>query len=358
MEEIEEQYLDPSDPMEAAEAAGLYYVMNGESGFTRQKQEDVFIYLDSAGRQVTSPKQLERFKALVIPPAWTEVWICRRPNGHIQVTGRDAKGRKQYRYHPDWSQIRSRTKFNRIVQFGEALPAIRAQVDEDLRRQGLPHEKVTALVIRLLEQTLIRVGNQEYALQNNSYGLTTLLDDHVTIEGSRVMMEFTGKRGKAFEVDLQSRRLARLVKRCQELPGQRLFQYLDENGQCCQSLTSGDVNEYLRGVTGQDFSAKDFRTWGGTVTAAVELYQLGMPADEKAAEKHIVQVVKRVAETLGNTPTICRNYYIHPGILDAYRDGSLFKSMAEALQQTEVSDDNGLTHIERATLSIFRNQID
>ncbi len=349
--------LSATDPVEAAEAAGLYYVMDGEPGFTRRRHGRGFVYLDAKGKRITSKRQLERIKALVIPPAWNHVWICARANGHIQATGRDKKGRKQYRYHPEWSTIRNQTKFNRMALFGEALPAIREKVNSDLRRQKLTHEKVVALVVRLLEKTLIRVGNQEYARKNNSYGLTTLLDDHITVNGSRLTMSFVGKRGKYFEVDLHDRRLSRLVKRCQDLPGQRLFQYLDENGECCQMITSEDVNAYLKEITGQEFSAKDFRTWGGTVLAATELYLLGSVTEAKEADKQIVQVVKTVSKALGNTPAVCRKYYIHPGVLDAYRDGSLFEKMGAGLQQTLEPAEVGLTVQEQAVLYLLRDFI-
>lgn len=352
----EEEDLLPADPVEAAEVAGLYYVMDGEPGFRREHQGDTFVYLNRTGKPITSPKLLARVKGLVIPPAWTDVWICSRENGHIQATGRDKKGRKQYRYHEAWSSIRSQTKFNRIVAFGEALPGIRERVNTNLRLQKLSHEKVVALVVRLLEITLIRVGNQEYARKNSSYGLTTLLDDHISVNGSHMVMKFVGKRGKHFEIDLRDRRLSGLVKRCQDLPGQRLFQYVDENGECCQSVTSGDVNNYLRNATGQEFSAKDFRTWGGTVTAAVILYQQGPAEDEKKAEKQIAQAVKQVSQVLGNTPTICRKYYIHTGILDAYRDGSLFAVMSQTLQQAQEPEETGLTLDEQAVLRLLRMQ--
>jgi DNA topoisomerase I len=361
LEEAFESPLSPTDPIDAAEAAGLRYIMEGEPGYTRKRKGRGFIYLDPKGKQVTNPQLIARFKALVIPPAWSDVWICRRQNGHIQVTGRDVKGRKQYRYHADWNEIRSQTKFGRMSLFGQHLPAIRARVTADLRRTRLSHEKVTALVVRLLEQTLIRVGNQEYARQNQSYGLTTLLDDHITVNGSRVSLEFTGKRGKQFEIEMRNRSLAQLVKRCQDLPGQRLFQYLDENGECCQAISSGDVNTYLRETTGQDFTAKDFRTWGGTVLAAMALFQRGPAESERNADKQIVQVIKEVAAALNNTPTICRKYYIHPGILAAYRDGSLFTSMTQALhagaaQEIEDPDQSQLTVEEQAVLQLIRQQ--
>ena len=327
LEEIAEA-LPPTDPYEAAETAGLYYVEEDEPGYTRKRQGRGFTYLDWKGRRVTDARLRKRFEALVIPPAWKNVWICRKRNGHIQATGRDAKGRKQYIYHPEWDALRNLTKFSRMILFGDALPGIRVRVAADLRRHKLDREKVLALVVRLLEETMIRIGNQEYARKNSSYGLTTFLDDHASIHGSHLTFAFVGKSGKEHEIDVHSRRLANLVRRCQDLPGQRLFQYLDENGECCQVVSSSDVNDYLREITGMDFSAKDFRTWGGTVLAATELDALGPVENEKQADKQIVQAVKHVAEALGNTPATCRKYYIHPGILDAYRDGSLFTVMA------------------------------
>lgn len=350
-EQEEEELYPPINPVEAAEAAGLHYVSDGEPGYTRKKRGKHFLYFDLKGKPITSAKTLERIKALVIPPAWEHVWISPKANGHIQATGRDKKGRKQYRYHPQWSEIRSLTKFGRLVEFGEALPKIRVQVDEDLRRTKLTHEKVTALVVRLLEQTMIRVGNAEYARKNNSYGLTTLLNDHITIEGSRVMMDFIGKKGKHYTIGFQDRRLANLVKRCQDLPGQQLFSYLDENGQCCQTVTSDDVNRYLRQITGEDFSAKDFRTWGGTLFAAIDLYQRGPAKDEKAADKQITQVIKEVSAALGNTPTVCRKYYVHPGVLDAYRDGRLFELLGSKLAK---APEDGLAVEEQALLELLR----
>lgn len=364
MEQIEKEQdpfegLEPfgqeaASPAEAAEAAGLYYVEDGEPGYRRRRQGRGFIYLDPEGGRVTEAELLQRFASLVIPPAWTEVWICTDERGHIQATGRDAKGRKQYRYHPDWDARSNLAKFNRMISFGDSLPFIRSRVDKDLGRPRLDRQRVVALVIRLLEETLIRIGNPEYERTNNSYGLTTLLDDHIEVRGSRVSFGFVGKSGKQHEIGIQNRRLANLVKRCQELPGQRLFQYLDEEGVCCQSVTSGDVNNYLRETTGQEFTAKDFRTWGGAVAAAGELHQLGRPTDEKQAEKQIVQVVKQVAAALGNTPATCRKYYIHPGVLLAYQDGSLFDAFEEARQRHDA--DAWLTQDETALSLLLKKR--
>ena len=247
-------------PAESAQAAGLRYVSDDRPGIRRKRRGKGFTYVDPCGSTVRDPKALARIRSLAVPPAWTEVWICAQPTGHLQATGRDARGRKQYRYHPEWRAVRDETKFGRMTLFGEALPALRARAAEDLGRRGLPREKVLAAVVKLLETTLIRVGNREYARQNGSFGLTTLCDGNVDIQGSRLRFEFRGKSGKEHMVEIHDRRLARVVKRCRDLPGQTLFQYLDDDG-LRQSITSGDVNAYLREITGQDFTAKDFRTW-------------------------------------------------------------------------------------------------
>jgi DNA topoisomerase-1 len=283
----------------------------------------------SDGTPVRDPEVLARVQSLVIPPAWTEVWICAAPSGHIQATGRDEKGRKQYIYHPDWAQARDLAKYNRLLPFAEALPALRAQVDADLRGRLLTWNKVAALAVDLLDKTRIRIGNPEYQRQNESYGLTTLQDEHVEISGDKVTFAFQGKSGKEHTVELRDRRLARLVRQCQELPGQELFQYLDDD-KVQHTLRSNDVNQYLRDVTGQDFTAKDFRTWGGTVTTTRALYEAG-PAETKAERKRkVTQAVKAAARALGNTVSVCRKYYIHPAVLTAYADGDLFTVMGKA----------------------------
>jgi len=353
---VEENLLN-TDPEESAKLAGLYYVSDEEPGFQRKRRGRGFTYIDPGGRCVNDPKLRARFEALVIPPAWTDVWICADPNGHIQVTGRDDQGRKQYIYHPRWGEIRNLTKFHRLIPFGEALPAIRANVVEDLRKHSLSRQKVVALVIRLLEETLIRIGNREYARNNETYGLTTLRDDHIQVSGSKIIFVFKGKSGKQHEVDLKSKRLAELVKQCQELPGQELFQYLDEAG-AYHPINSQDVNDYLREITGQDFTAKDFRTWGGTVLAAAELYQQGPVESETANKKVIVQAVKAVAEALGNTPAICRDYYIHPAIIDAYLNRSLFTAMEEAAQEVTSNEATyDLSTEEKAVMILSRQAL-
>lgn len=342
------------DPVESAEAAGLLYFMDDEPGIRRRRRGKGFTYTDPQGRTVKDPKVLERIRKLAIPPAWTDVWICPRPNGHLQATGRDARGRKQYRYHPDWRQVRDETKFGRMMVFGEALPTIRERVERDLSQRGLPREKVLAAVVKLLETTLIRIGNKEYARQNNSFGLTTLRDRHVDIEGSKLRFEFRGKSGQEHSVEIQDRRLARIVKQCRDLPGQKLFQYLDSEG-LRQSVSSEDVNSYLRETTGEDFTAKDFRTWGGTVLALSVLLELGPCESEKEASKAVVETVKRVSAELGNRPAVCRKFYVHPMVLQSYLEGSLI----DALEQTtdglpEDDDPTGLRRLEAQVLSLLQ----
>jgi DNA topoisomerase-1 len=321
------------DPEESAKAAGLRYVSDDMPGIRRRKRGKGFTYLDAKGSPVADARTLERIRKLAIPPAWTGVWICTTANGHLQATGRDARGRKQYRYHAEWRSVRDETKFGRMIAFGEALPKIRERVESDLSLRGLPREKVVATVVRLLETTLIRIGNREYARHNGSFGLTTLRDGHVDIEGSKLRFEFRGKSGKDHFVEIQDRRVARIVKQCRDLPGQTLFQYLDEAGER-QKITSEDVNAWLRETTGEDFTAKDFRTWGGTVLALSALLEIGACESEKEANKAVVETVKRVAEELGNRPAICRKYYIHPVVIDTFVAGEL-GGEAEGLQELE-----------------------
>ncbi len=317
-----------ADPVESAEAIGLQYVCDDIPGIQRQRVGDGFRYLDPNGKQIKDEKEIRRIESLGIPPAWEQVWICPLANGHLQATGRDAKGRKQYRYHTEWRQIRDQTKFTRMIAFSEALPTLRERIEHDLAVPGLPREKVLATVVRLMELTRIRVGNEEYAKTNKSFGLTTMRDRHVDVSGSTIHFKFRGKSGVKHDIEITDRRLARIVKRCQDIPGQELFQYIDENGDR-QSIDSGAVNAYLREITGQDFTAKDFRTWAGTVLAALELQEIGAAESATATKKALVQAVKTVAEYLGNRPATCRKYYVHPAILDAYESGTLLEIMAE-----------------------------
>jgi DNA topoisomerase-1 len=306
------------DPGEAADAAQLRYVSDARPGIVRVRHGRSFGYMGADGEPVEDLPTLRRIRSLAIPPAWTEVWICPVANGHIQAVGRDARGRKQYRYHARWRAVRDEAKFERVIQFGRALPGIRERVEKDLSRSGLPREKVLASVVRLLETTLIRVGNAEYARENRSYGLTTLRARHVTVEGARLRFEFRGKGGKQHTVDVSDRRLAGVVRRCQDLPGHELFQYLDENGQR-QAIDSADVNAYLREIAGEEFTAKDFRTWGGTVLAALALAE---PTEEGDTRRRLTAAITEVAARLGNTPTICRRCYIHPDVVAAHIDDS------------------------------------
>ncbi len=311
-----------------AAMAHLCYVSDEEPGYTRKAWGRGFTYLDAEGNTVKDPALRERFQALVIPPAWIEVWICAAPDGHIQATGRDDKGRKQYIYHERWAEMRDEVKFSHLVAFGEALPALRAQVEEDLRGRALTLTKMTALVVRLLDETRLRIGNTAYAEANNSYGLTTLHNEHTDVNGSEVTFHFPGKGGKLQEVTVRDRHLARLVKKCQELPGQMLFQYKNGDG-LYQTVTSTDVNLYLQEKMGQAFTAKAFRTWGATVAAASHLASLPPPESDKETQKNIIAAVKHAAAVLGNTPTVCRQYYIHPAILQAYETGAFVDAAAD-----------------------------
>ncbi|WP_372785486.1 DNA topoisomerase IB [Phenylobacterium sp.] len=309
-------------PAEEMKAAGLTYVSDLDAGIRRRKAFHGFNYVDADGKPVTGEPTLDRIRKLAIPPAWTEVWIAPTERGHIQATGRDVKGRKQYRYHERWREARDGGKYDRLIAFGRALPKLRTRVDRDLARRGLPREKVLAAVVRVMEITLVRVGNEEYAKTNKSFGLTTLRDRHAKVGAEKAVFEFRGKSGKMHTTGFSDRRLARIVKACQDLPGQRLFQYLDEDGQR-HTVESADVNAYLREVLGDDFSAKDFRTWAGTLAAARALVTLPECAGEGGAKKNVATCVKAVAGVLGNTPAVCRKAYIHPVVLEAYEAGAL-----------------------------------
>jgi DNA topoisomerase I len=320
-------------PMEteatAARAAGLRYVSDLKAGIQRREVKGGFRYVDVDGRAVRDRETLGRIRRLAIPPAWTEVWICPREDGHIQATGRDAKGRKQYRYHSRWRDVRDESKYERVLAFGESLGRIRRRVAADLRKRELGREKVLAAVVRLLETTLIRVGNDEYATHNGSYGLTTLRNRHAKVNGGTITFEFKGKSGKRHSVDLRDPRLAALVKRCQELPGQELFGYFDADG-AIRDVTSEDVNGYLREAAGEEFSAKDFRTWAGTVLAAIALREFENFDTQRQAKRNVVQAIEAVAKMLGNTPTICRRCYVHPAILDSYFAGQTIATLKQS----------------------------
>jgi DNA topoisomerase I len=305
---------------ESARGAGLRYVTDSLPGIRRRRAGTGWAYYRPDGARITDPAERRRLNALAIPPAWTDVWICPDPRGHLQATARDARGRKQYRYHPGYRAAREASKFRRMLQFAEVLPLLREHIERDLRARGLPRRKVLATVVRLLDRTQIRVGNDEYARANRSFGLTTLRDRHVEVRGARLRFTFRGKSGVPHTVDFTDRRVARIVQQCQDLPGQELFQYLDEDGRR-QAVSSDDVNAYLRAATGRDVTAKDFRTWAGTVSAATELRRLGPAGNARVVQRRIVQAIDTVAARLGNTRTVCRQYYVHPGVLDAYLDG-------------------------------------
>jgi len=312
----------PSDPLASAKSAGLRYVTDCHPGIRRARGRAGFRYTRAGGRLVRNAADLARIRTLAIPPAWTDVWICSDPKGHLQATGRDARGRKQYRYHPGWRVCRDQTKFDRMQAFAAALAAIRTRTAADLARTGLPRRKVLATVVQLLEKSLIRVGNDEYAKTNRSFGLTTLRDQHVDVKGSTLRFEFRGKSGKRHLVDINDRRIARVVKQCRDLPGQELFQYIDGDGRR-QDVDSADVNAYLREITGEDFTAKDFRTWSGTVLAATALREFDKAGSPAQAKRNVLKAIEAVAGVLGNTPAVCRKSYIHPAILDSYMDGSM-----------------------------------
>jgi DNA topoisomerase-1 len=315
------------DPTVAAKRAALRYVNDSMPGITRHNARNGFDYRLPDGSLVRDIATLKRIRALAIPPAWTDVWICRDPNGHLQATGRDQRGRKQYRYHARWREVRDEAKYGKLLIFARVLPLIRARVEEDLKRPGLQRERVLAAVVRLMQLTLFRVGNSEYAKSNKSYGLTTLRDRHVRVEGSHIHLSFRGKSGNRYESDIDDRRLARIVKGCRDLPGYELFQYLDDEGNQ-HVVGSEEVNAYLREITGEEITAKDFRTWAGTHLAAEALRGFRHLDTESKRKKAIVRAVEKVARHLGNTPAVCRRCYIHPAILDGYVDGTLLEALA------------------------------
>ena len=345
--------LDEDDPVALARLAGLRYVDGEEPGIRRRRCGRGFTYLGADGETVRDPGVRRRIEELVIPPAWTDVWICRSPKGHVQATGRDDKGRKQYRYHEQWRAVRDANKFAQMVPFAEALPRLRRRIRRDLALDGLPREKVLAALVRLLEQTRVRVGNEEYAKSNGSYGLTTLHDEHVEIARDELRFEFAGKGGKVQQVELRDARLAEIVEDCQEIEGSELFQYLDADGGR-HSVDSGDVNRYLGDAMGEQFTAKDFRTWIGTVGAVEVLVEMGQAVDERSCEKNVVACIQRVAEALRNTPAVCREFYVHPAVLQAYEAGRLAE-LAESVRAAEPEGgERELRQAERVTLAVLR----
>ncbi len=335
--------------------AKLRFVSDASPGIRRVRNGRGFRYLDADNRPVRKRETLSRIRSLVIPPAWTDVWICPYANGHIQAIGRDSRGRKQYRYHPDYRANRDEAKFERIVAFAKVLPRIRRRIARDMARRGLPRRKVLATIVRLLETTLIRVGNEEYARANGSFGLTTLRDRHVQVRGKAMHFRFKGKSGIVHEVDLEDRRLARIVKTCQELPGQELFQYVDDDGQV-HDVGSADVNDYLREIAGDEFTAKDFRTWAGTVLAAIALREFESFDSQTQAKRNVMAAIRRVAARLGNTPTVCRNCYVHPRVIDAYLQGTTLDAVRRRTAKA-MADVKGLEPEEAAVVALLQRNI-
>ncbi|TWI67261.1 DNA topoisomerase-1 [Pseudoduganella lurida] len=345
-----------TDPPAAARAAGLRYVSDAKPGITRAGEPGAFRYLGADGAKVADEATLARIKSLVIPPAWTDVWICAQPAGHLQATGRDARGRKQYRYHPTWRSVRDEVKYERMIAFGQALPGIRHAVDAALSLPGLPREKVLATVVHLLEATMMRIGNEEYARENKSFGLTTLRNRHVHVDGKEVEFRFRGKSGVFHDVKVADRRLARIIDRMRDLPGQELFQYVDGDG-TTHAIDSSDVNEYLRTITGEDYTAKDFRTWSGTVLAALALQEFEKFDSETQAKKNIVRAIESVSKKLGNTPSVCRKCYVHPVILEAYLDGTELAALRARAEAEFSKELHTLQPEEAAVLALLQQRL-
>ncbi|MEE2859933.1 MAG: DNA topoisomerase IB [Pseudomonadota bacterium] len=341
------------DPEDAAESAGLVYVNDDMPGITRVRAGKGFSYRDAEGRTIRDKAERKRLAALAIPPAYTDVWICPDPNGHIQATGRDDRGRKQYRYHAAFREVRDGAKYERMFDFAKALPGLRARVRKDMSLRGLPADKVLATIVYLLENTMIRVGNADYARQNKSHGLTTLRDRHVTFDGNEVRFRFKGKGGKEWDLGLRDRRVARIVKAAQDIPGQHLFQYLDEDGEHHQ-ITSTDVNAYLRRISGRRITAKDFRTWTGTVLAALALAEYERADSDAAAKRNVRDAIEAVAARLGNTPTICRKCYVHPQVIEAYLASDLKLDLQGKIKE---SLDDDLHPEEKQVLKFLRRRL-
>jgi len=345
------------DPEVAAKQAQLRYVDDSAPGITRHKAPNGFDYRLPEGALVRDIDTVKRIRSLVVPPAWTDVWICLDPNGHLQATGRDARGRKQYRYHPRRREVRDEAKYSKLLIFTHVLPQLRARVEEDLKRPGLQRERVLAAIVRLMELTFFRIGNSEYAKANKSFGLTTLRDRHVAIEGSRIHISFRGKSGKHHETDINDRRLARIVKDCRDLPGYELFQYVDDDGER-HTVGSAEVNEYWREITGEEITAKDFRTWAGTQLAAEALREFEAFDSEAERKRAVVRAVEKVAKHLGNTPTICRRCYIHPAVLEGYLDGTMLQALAENTRMYLAENIGGMSAEEAAVTAFLRLRLD
>ncbi len=344
-----------SDPAEV-KAAGLRFVTDQQPGLRREPDGDGFRYVAPDGTPIDDEKTLARIKSLGIPPAYTDVWICRSENGYLQATGYDAKRRKQYRYHPRWRETRDETKYERMMAFGEALPRLRGRVEHDLGRHGLAREKVLATVVRLLETTLIRVGNEQYARENHHYGLTTMQNEHIDVEGTTLHFHFVGKSGKEHTIDVRDRRLARVVQRLRDLPGEEIFQYTDDDGKR-HTIDSSDVNDYLHEITGEHFTAKDFRTWAGTVLASLALQEFEAFDTKTQAKRNVTAAIKAVAQRLGNTPAICRKCYVHPGVLDMYLDGTMLHALEQRAEQELMDTLHSLRPEEAAVMALLSRRL-
>jgi DNA topoisomerase-1 len=345
-----------SDPVESAKAAGLRYVTDQQPGICRVRVGERFVFRDPQGVAIRDRTALARIRSLALPPAWTDVWICPAVNGHLQATGRDAKGRKQYRYHARWREVRDETKYWRMLAFSDALPRIRRRTSQDMAKPGLPREKVLAAVVQLLEKTLIRIGNGEYARENGSFGLTTLRDRHAEVSGSKLRFEFRGKGGKRHVVEVSDRRLARIVEQCQDIPGYELFQYVDEASER-HTIDSSDVNDYLREIAEREFTAKDFRTWAGTVLAALALREFGAADSETEARRNVVRAIERVAERLGNTPAVCRKCYVHPEIINAYLEGATIETIERRDERILGEEAHELEPEEAAVAALLKQRL-
>lgn len=347
---------DPRDFKRQARAQGLRYVSDLRPGYSRRRYGKAFVFFDTEGARIRDEGEVARIRKLAIPPAYKNVWICPHPNGHIQATAFDAKGRKQYRYHADWRAVRDTAKFNHMLAFGEALPLIRQSVRTHMSQRGLTRDKVLATVVALLEKTLIRVGNDEYARNNQSYGLTTLRDEHVEVSGETIRFRFKGKSGKEWNLKLSDRRIARVIRACADIDGQELFKYVDADG-TVRDVSSSDVNAYLREITGQPFTAKDFRTWTGTVLAAMALSGLEAADSQTQAKKNVVAAIEQVARRLGNTPSVCRKCYVHPDIVGAYLDGDLIDQIGRDIDSALLDAYAGLTAEEVCVLRFLKERL-
>jgi len=344
------------DPVEVAKDAGLRYVNDDQPGYTRKPKDDDFEYFDTDGKPIRDETRILRIQRIAIPPAYKDVWICPSTNGHIQATARDARGRKQYRYHERWREARDENKYDRMIVFGQALPKIRRQVNKDMGLPDLPRNKVLATVVHLLGRTFIRIGNEEYARENQSFGLTTMRNRHVDVKGAKLSFNFKGKSGVKHEIDVSDRRLANIIRKLQDLPGQDIFQYEDEGGEV-KNVTSQDVNDYLQEVTGEAFTAKDFRTWAGTVLTAMALNAQGPVENEAQAKKNIKDAIAAVSKILGNTPTVCRKCYVHPVVLEAYLDGDMIEGLRLKTEEALSEKLEDLRAEEAAVMSFLQEKL-